>query len=137
MSKQCLMSSLKDMILCLTCTVLRLWLSNAHLSTTGNKSVLVERLRQYEASLQQGSSGLANVHHPVMLLTTTSHDSCKSSETHFVGQITLSPLTPSSAAIGTGLVPVPSTQGGSYALLEPRDMAINLTFTSSLCTHYS
>ena len=54
------MSSRKEIISRLTCEVLRLRLRNAHLSTTGKKSALVERLLQHEDSLQQGTSGLAN-----------------------------------------------------------------------------
>ncbi|KAL5510800.1 hypothetical protein EMCRGX_G006402 [Ephydatia muelleri] len=55
------MSTQKEIISRLACKALRLRLRDAHLSTTGKKPALVERLLQHEDSLQQGTCGLANV----------------------------------------------------------------------------
>ena len=43
----------------LTCEVVSLLLMQAHLTTTGNKRTLVERLLQHEAGLQRGLRPIA------------------------------------------------------------------------------
>ena len=121
------LSSRMKMVLCLTCEVPHLRLCNVHLSISGNKLTLVERLHQYEVRLWPGSSGFIKVQ-PVMLPTAASHDSSESLETPLSGEEDPS----SSAAVRTGLVPVPSTLGGSYKLLEPCDMAVDLSSSQAL-----
>ena len=121
------MTTRKEIISHLTCEVLRLRLRNAHVSTTGKKSALVERLLQHEDSLKQGTSGLANFH-PVIMPTAASDDSSDSSESETPSSGEEAP--PSSAAVGTGSVPPPSTLSEPPEQLVPRDTATNLVSTT-------
>ncbi|KAL5460398.1 hypothetical protein EMCRGX_G033844 [Ephydatia muelleri] len=79
------------------------------MTTTGNKLVLVERLLQHEASLQQGSSSLPKPH-AVTLPTTASDDSNSREST---GDSELPPpddeAPGSTDATGTSSIPVTST----------------------------